>query len=334
MPEQFKTVEDFAASESFQNWVNKANRTDTEYWETWIKAHPHQLQMVEAATTMIRLMQSLRKKEVAHKKKHLIIEDLRNRLNNEHAAPVVPIRSRTHRPRIAAAAILFLTLGTLGYLFLPQRTQSKINTEYGENKAFSLPDGSQVSLNANSDLIVNKSWDDQSTREVWLDGEAFFSIRHTASHQRFIVHTDNGDVEVLGTQFNVYNRRGKTQVVLTSGKVKVISRNALDTVYLEPGQMVELTAMEVKEKQKVDVARFTAWKRNTLSFDDTPLRDVATLIKDNYGYEIVWSDEKIKSVRFTYQLVGNDLDLLLATLSEALDLDIRKKDNLIYISSK
>lgn len=334
MAEHIKSAEDLAANESFQNWVNRNNPSDMERWESWIAANPHHLDLVEAATSTIKLLQLLRKKEVTHKKKDLIIEYLQKRILSNAPSPVKVVSFRFVWMKSIAAAMAAVLIGAAVYFYFSSQPMSHMKTEYGENKEFHLPDGSEVSLNSNSGLTINKAWNTQSAREVWLDGEAFFSIKHTRSNQRFIVHTDNGDVIVLGTQFNVFNRRGKTQVVLTSGKVKVIARNTSDTIYLHPGQMVELTLGEVKKKNNVDVSRFTAWKRNTLSFEAVPLRDIAILIKDNYGYEIVWSDEQIRDIRFTYELVGNDLDLLLTTLSEALDLDIQKKENLIYIKSK
>lgn len=333
MTENNKSVEDLAADESFQNWVNHTVPADIARWENWIAAHPHLHDKVEEAVAIIKVMQSLRRKEVAHRKKDLIIEDLHNRLHHAPASPKPRIFIKSSFFRAAAAVLLVTMAGYTAYYYSRQ-SLSRFHSEYGENKNVRLPDGSEVSLNANSGLTINKSWDQASSREVWLDGEAFFSVTHKRSGQRFIVHTDNGDVIVIGTKFNVFNRRGKTQVVLSSGKVKVVSRNSSDTLVMEPGQMVELTAGNTRTKKSVDVARFTSWRQNTLSFEDASLLDVAALIKDNYGYEVVWSDEKLKSIRFTYQLVGKDLDLLLATMSEALDLDIQKKDNLIYISSK
>lgn len=334
MSEIDKTVEDLAADESFQNWVNRANVRDTAYWDAWLDAHPQHRERANEAALTIRTLQSLRKKDIAHRKKDLIIEDLQHRLLQPPQVPVRKMPQARRWVRAAAAIALPLAAVALLYVYMANRSLSRYQAQYGETRELQLPDGSQVSLNANSGLTIKKSWESGSAREVWLDGEAFFSVAHKPSNQRFIVHTDNGDIVVLGTRFNVFTRRGKTQVVLSSGKVKVITRNAADTIFLEPGQMVEIVAGRAQEKKNVDAEKFTAWKRDTLSFDATTLLDVATLIKDNYGYEIVWSNERLKAIRFTYQFVGKDLDLLLATLSEALDLDIQKKENLIYISPR
>jgi ferric-dicitrate binding protein FerR (iron transport regulator) len=71
-----------------------------------------------------------------------------------------------------------------------------------------LPDNSTVILNANSSLRYQENWEAELLREVWVDGEAFFSVVHTHNHQRFRVNvTDDLKVEVLGTEFNVKDRR-------------------------------------------------------------------------------------------------------------------------------
>lgn len=83
-------------------------------------------------------------------------------------------------------------------------------TQYGEQRVVELPDHSVVSLNANSTLRFRNDWSQANTlREVWLDGEAFFSVQKqegAAGPAKFIVHTNDLDVEVLGTRFNVSNR--------------------------------------------------------------------------------------------------------------------------------
>ncbi len=61
---------------------------------------------------------------------------------------------------------------------------------------------------------------DAKSREVWIEGEAFFSVKPSSVPRAFLVHTaSNMNVEVLGTTFNVVDRHGRMQVVLNSGKV-------------------------------------------------------------------------------------------------------------------
>ena len=115
-----------------------------------------------------------------------------------------------------------LLLGvSLWYAWLAQSTSTYV-TRYGETQTILLPDSSTVLLNANSRLTLSTDWTD--TREVWLEGEAFFRVRKikritspaSAEHVKFIVRTDRLNVEVLGTEFNVRQRSEKTAVLLKS----------------------------------------------------------------------------------------------------------------------
>ncbi|MBA2562857.1 MAG: FecR domain-containing protein [Chitinophagaceae bacterium] len=259
--------------------------------------------------------------------------DAQEKTNNVSGRPLISVIGFSNRFRRVAAVLILILTGASLY-FLSNNKNLEQTTAYGESKNFVLPDGSEVSLNANSGLTTTKTWDKTSSREVWLKGEAFFHVKHTSSNQHFIVHTDNGDVEVLGTTFNVYNRGGKTQVVLTSGKVKIITSNTKDTLLLLPGEMAELSKTKLHVSKTVNTEKITSWKKNVLFFDNTSLQEIAVLIKDNYGYKVVWANENIKKLNFTYTLVGNDLDLLLNTLEEALDIKAKLKGNLIYIDSK
>jgi transmembrane sensor len=335
------TVEELAADESFQHWVNHGDEADVLHWNEWMLKNPQHAELVQQASTMVKLLQALRKKEIAHKKKDLIIADMQLRLGNQPAVIAGEEQPEKNSPpiftfhKIKWAAILVLLVGSLVTAYLvkyPNQLEEK--TTFGENRSVRLPDGSLVKLNANSKLRRGNNWNNTGIREVWLDGEAFFDIKHTLSDQRFIVHTTNGDVEVLGTTFNVYNRTDRTRVVLTTGKVKITGEKLSVPLFLSPGEMAELSTSKIARKIAVDTVLYTSWNKNVLVFDNTALKDVGVLITDNYGYKIHWSDSSLPSVKFTYKLVGNDLDVLLQTLEEALDLKIRKEGNVLTVFKK
>src|SRR5690606_10326257 len=114
-------------------------------------------------------------------------------------------------------------------------------TSYGEIIEVILPDSSHVVMNGNSTMTMAKNWYSDRPREVYLDGETIFSVRKSKDHQKFIVHTsDDFNVEVLGTEFNVFARESKTRVVLNSGTVQLnINQSSLsDQVKLSPGDML------------------------------------------------------------------------------------------------
>ena len=141
---------------------------------------------------------------------------------------------------LVAAAVTLLVLS--GGWFARDHVRYEIySTNFGQIQRLVLPDGSKVVLNANSTLRVPRFGFGETTREVYMTGEADFSITHTANHQKFIVHTaKNFDVEVLGTEFNVYARPRRSRVVLNKGKVKLhyLKGSETDQIVMHPGDLV------------------------------------------------------------------------------------------------
>ncbi len=90
--------------------------------------------------------------------------------------------------KVAAAFIGMLFLAGIGWWYYDYEIRTALYaTTFGEVKNITLPDGTGVVLNANSSLRVSDNTSEDSVREVWLEGEAFFSVTHTPDHQRFIV---------------------------------------------------------------------------------------------------------------------------------------------------
>ena len=136
-----------------------------------------------------------------------------------HLAPAAPHYQPTPMwRRWAAAAGLAAAVAGGGWVFYSTHRAPAplaVATDFGQTRALALPDGSQVTLNGHSSLRYATTWQPDQPREVWLDGEGFFSVQHMANNQRFLVHTTAGlQIEVLGTKFVVARRRDQTRVVL------------------------------------------------------------------------------------------------------------------------
>ena len=99
-----------------------------------------------------------------------------------------------------------------------------------------LSDGTKISLNKNSFITYPKTFEG-NTREINLEGEAFFEVHHDAAHP-FIIHTQGTNVQVLGTSFNIRAYNAQVQVVVRTGRVRFSKNNA--EVILEKGQKGEL----------------------------------------------------------------------------------------------
>lgn len=202
-----------------------------------------------------------------------------------------PVRALWSRTRLAVAASLtaLLLTGALAWYWPDQTTRSTVavQTDFGQRKRVVLPEGSVVWLNGHSSLRY--AVDSLGNRQAWLTGEALFSVQHTATHRKFVVHTTNHlNIEVLGTVFNVTDRRGSVSVVLRSGSVRVRDQmHRQPDVLLKPGEMVSQTDQTpALAKTPIQAEPRIAWKDGHMYVENKPLGELFDWIEDTYGLEI------------------------------------------------
>lgn len=226
-----------------------------------------------------------------------------------------------------AAASLLLILITAGWFitryFIPGKPE--LRTDFGQIKENQLPDGTLVTMNANSNLSYSPNWKDGKDREVWLNGEAFFHVSKTPLKSRFIVHTSRFDIMVTGTQFNVVNRREKVNVLLKEGSVVLRSRDGKE-LNLEPGDYAEYNCNNQLEKKAVRHETVLAWKEQKLFFVKTPLRELVTIINDQYGVRVKLADIATGDKTISGILPNNNLDVLLKSLEATGDFEVLRPD--------
>ncbi|MBY5959505.1 FecR domain-containing protein [Membranicola marinus] len=216
---------------------------------------------------------------------------------------------------LAVASILMLLM--IGVGLKDSLMYETYQTGYGMTQKVQLADGSEVVLNANSSLRVSRWMNWTATREAWVTGEAYFSVKRTPTPKKFIVYTAQLSVEVLGTKFNIKDRDNTARVVLREGKVKVASRKEQKEVAVlaEEGDYAEMTdSSEVFVTKKVDPELYTTWKEKQLKFVDAPLPKVLSEIGSYYGNHIICRDSATMQKQFTGTLPNDDLTIILKTL--------------------
>jgi transmembrane sensor len=231
--------------------------------------------------------------------------------------------------RWASAAMLFLSLGLTFYVQRDNLYYKNYHTTYGETQTVQLSDGSRVTLNANSTLRLKRfGFESDPVREVFLDGEAEFSVEHKADNQRFVVKTSHQlEVEVLGTEFSVFARGRGSKVVLTKGKVKVNygSGKKLHTIMMKPGDLVSLDKKGTIELKAIENVKIhTAWKSHRFIFDDTSLEEITYQIEDNFGVHILINSADLANRTVTGTFSAEQADDLIAILQELLSLEYEK----------
>ena len=257
---------------------------------------------------------------------------------------VIPVRRIPWGSVFTAAAAMIAVVFGIWYIGTKTGTPqlSMFKTGYGEIKNILLPDSSVVILNANSSLRIQQGWKDGDSRQVWLEGEAYFKVQKRAStRQKFVVHTRTLDVEVLGTKFNVNTRRQHSVVSLEEGKVRLsLNGNELSVIekkapmVLRPGQVVTLDeSLQVKVNEDKDVAAHSGWSRNEFHFDNTSLREVARLIEDTYDYKMEASDTSLFRLSISGDLRAANVQELVKVLEVTLKLNMRIQNKTIYITN-
>lgn len=249
------------------------------------------------------------------------------------------ISLNTRRRKIAislsiAAGVLLLVIAGIK-LSPSSNTPTIIQTAFGERQTLELSDGSVVELNANSQMIYDQEWSDEVSREIRLEGEAFFKVeKKPLTGQKLKVITNDLTVEVLGTTFNVNSKGEKTSVYLEEGVVWLYLRSLDSIVVMEPGDLViysEKTG-QITRKQKEMKELYTSWKDGVLTFEESTLREVLQKIEDIYGIEFVVVDPGNNNREITFPLPIDELETTLSILEKTmLGLEIRKENNLYII---
>ncbi len=275
-----------------------------------------------------------RKKELSPEQIALETQQLWKQLRREFpkTGKISTLRKRKIRYGLAASLALLMIAGLLWFFVHNTGEHFIFQTSYGETKSITLPDQSGVMLNANSKLSYKKDWDQQASREVWLEGEAYFQIEKKQRDIKFIVHTEHLEVEVLGTQFNVKERRGTTEVVLNTGKVKV-KRAGKEPLLMEPGELVKYSVnTESYAVKTVDPEIYGSWRHHILNFEDNSLGEITSVLEDNYGYTITFQEEGLADERFTTTLSSDNIDILFPMLEESFDLKVRREGKKVNIA--
>ncbi|MBV6647381.1 MAG: FecR domain-containing protein [Cyclobacteriaceae bacterium] len=337
------TVEDFVKDEYFRQWVLSPNDKNKQFWESWLKRNPDKKEELTHARKIVSQFDF----QTFHPTREEASEVWENILHlrgidtEKTSVKVVDLPEKARQSffrrvtRIAASIVLLLSLGVAVYLNQDLLIYQQYTTAYGEIETIVLPDHTEVVLNANSTLRKKRSWFDQGEREVWLTGEGHFHVAKKRSDDgtkvKFLVHTTDLDVEVLGTQFNVNTRREKTRVVLTEGKVK-LDMEGVEDVFMNPGEMAEFSKTEEKlEMKRVNPVSYTSWKENKLIFTESTLQEIADLLGDEHGLDVILLDPALYQKKFQGTFEADKVDVLIQAIAISFDLEVDRRDNQVIL---
>jgi transmembrane sensor len=251
--------------------------------------------------------------------------------------PVTTISKRYYNFLRVAASVSILLAASFAiwryYSLQIYNTAEKVivHNPQGRNTQIVLPDGTLVWLNTNSTLEYAGDFG-KETREVVLKGEAFFDVRKK-QQQNFIVKTDQLSIRVKGTRFNVRAYEGQdANTTLEEGKVELTIAGQHQIYAMRPGDQITVAKNEEKIiLQKVDPSDFSAWKEDTLVFDNTPLSEIILKLENRYNVKIIIDKAIAERERLTMTISQETIDEILEMIQLSSRLNYRKEKNQILI---
>ncbi len=330
------TVASLVASERFQNHCLHPTAQSMQYWEQQLLQYPTKRVVFEEAKTLVlSLAVQPSTLEVA-----AAFSDFKKAIKKRQTEEptklvVLPKKQapkRKKRTAIAVAAmILFIVSMSVWQFFLaPTNVMMQLTTNYGEIKTHLLPDGSKVILNANSSLTFKEHWTNNTTREVQLQGEAFFEVKKKSVREQFIVQTNKGTIQVLGTSFNVKQRTTAFEVALLEGSIELFVPK-YPRIKMEPGELIRIEGTDFYDRSIADVDALSAWRFQRMVFKEMSVAKVIQRLQEEFDWKVTVADRALLKRKITATIPKNDPELLLKALSEIYDLQIEKLANKIYL---
>lgn len=222
---------------------------------------------------------------------------------------------------IAASIVILITGGYFSWNYLSNQTTT-INTLVAESKTIELPGGSQITMDALSTVSYNeKNWTEDRT--VYLTGQAFFDVVKGSS---FTVITKVGNIQVLGTQFNVNATNEIFEVKCYEGKVSVTYNK--DQKILLKGESV--SAKENRLLSNSHTTKKPEWINGFSKYNQVALSKIIVDLEKYYQTKIELP-EKYENLQFTGTLTHKDLKTALETLFSSMEIEYSIDDNNVVI---
>jgi ferric-dicitrate binding protein FerR (iron transport regulator) len=274
---------------------------------------------------------------------------------------------RRLRGRLLMAASLLIMLSLGGWWFWSAASSVKsevasreVKTPKGSQSYLTLPDGTEVWLNANSKIVYDDDFN-RTDRKVQLTGEAYFNVAKN-QEKPFTIQAGGVKVKVLGTVFNLrcYPDEDNIETTLVSGSVAItIDDNPgnTNTIQMKPGEKLSVhnrintgslvarrltDSLDTAEipilllsKIRVDPLDSTlldaAWKEGKLVFDGEDFGKVASKIEKWYNVTVVVENENLYNTSFTGVFGKKSLVKVLNALQATGKLTYRQENDTVYV---
>ena len=226
-----------------------------------------------------------------------------------------------------AAALLLLLCGLAGWITWRAWVGPSYTTGIGEQRVVRLDDGTRLSLNTGTRVVITYS--DSERRVELVRGEAFFEVAHNAARP-FIVTAGDRQVVAIGTTFVVRYEAARTAVTLLEGSVTV-SPATDKGLTLAPGERVTFAAGGSRRLDEPKIEAVTAWRRGEVMLDRTQLEDAVAELNRYDKNTLIIDDPQIATLSISGIYHAGDSSGFAHTIAKLYDLEIIEQSNRIHL---
>jgi transmembrane sensor len=327
------TTEDFINDDAFVNWVLQPDPKSEEHWRAFLSQYPHKQDEVNKARAFIELMNfkdaTLDDISIVKLKSAIdlgILEDEIKASDSQFTEEKSGSFFNSTVFKIAASVSIIVIAGLVSWYWVGTQNNSPfakgmeipknselITAAKGKRSVLTLADGTRVWLNADSRIAYSNDFMNSETREVFLEGEAFFDVTEN-KNKPFIVNTASITVKVLGTAFNVksFENDETVETTLVHGKVQIDTRTN-DNIILLPNQQavfVKQSGQVIVENQ-IEAQDYAAWKSGKLYFKDETFAAIVQELERWYNVKIHLEGEHVLECRFSAKIDNKPLEEVL-----------------------
>lgn len=270
-------------------------------------------------------------------------------LNSAHTM-TVDAQTRPPRSRLtlfASAALLILSLAISVFFYQYTVPETNYATTLGEQKSFTLDDGTVVHMNTRTRIRVR--YDDQVRKVDLLGGEALFQVSHDKTRP-FRVVAAQTVVEALGTRFNVAKHDKETKVAVIEGKIAVTTLDPTKSASGSPEPATTSTANThslvlvagegaevgntgaIRKTDHIDTEQTLAWRQRRLVFRNDILTKVADEFNRYNKLQLIIKGGTVSNKKLTGVFDADDPTSLIDFLKTDQTLRISRFDDRIIIS--
>ena len=243
-------------------------------------------------------------------------------------------RARQYRVWLAAATVALL-IAMSGWLYMMLDTDPSFiikSNNSGIVQNVPLPDGTVIQLNNHSKLIYPERFAGDS-REVFLEGEAYFDVKHDKRHP-FIVRAGELKIRVLGTKFTVNASSQSPQITATLLEGSIEVSNEKRQMLMKPSQQLryDVNSGNMLLTELSNASREIRWIQNVWVLSETPLLDICQRLEHLFNVKIIIMNDELIGKSFTGEFYTNEsLESILKTMQTSTPFKYERKGKNIIL---